>query len=188
MLIAIKGLIGSGKTTTSNYLHDKYNVYHYNCDARVKENYRTNSGVIKAVNEQVLNAVGDEINIELLRDVAFGDKDKLLMLEAIIYPILKTEIYEAAANNDIVLLDCQQIDKMQLDIDYNIALKIDDEVLIDRVINRDGRTRKQIEAILEIQKSYELAADYVVLNNDGLAELHQKLDLIMEEINEKANR
>lgn len=188
MLIAIKGLIGSGKTTTSNYLHEKYGVFHYNCDARVKENYRTNSDVINKVNKQVLGVESDHIDMNLLREVAFGNKDKLLMLEAIIYPYLNVEINEAAANNQIVLLDCQQIDKMGLNIDYNIALKIDDEILIKRVIERDGRSREQIEDILAIQKSYELAADYVVMNNDDVSHLYSKLDVIMEEINEKASR
>ncbi len=188
MLIAIKGLIGSGKTTTSNYLHEKYNVFHYNCDERVKQNYRDNKDVINKVNSQVLGVKSDSIDLKLLREVAFGNKDKLLMLESIIYPYLNLEINEAAANNQIVLLDCQQIDKMGLKIDYNIALKIDDEILIKRVIERDGRSRTQIEDILAIQKSYELTADYIVLNNDNVSQLYSKLDVIMEEINEKAGR
>ncbi len=188
MLIAIKGLIGSGKTTAANYLHQKYNVYHYNCDIEVKEIYKYHKEVIKEVNEKILHTESDSIDMKQLRVVAFGDKQRLLELEAIVYPYLEAEIDAVAEQNDVVLIDGQQIDKLELEFDYSLCLKLDEPLLIERVSKRDGRTVEEIEQILDIQKSYEVSSDFIVENNGSLADLEASLDAVMEEINEKASR
>lgn len=188
MLIAIKGLMGSGKTTTAEYLHQKYNVYHYNCDKRVKEIYKTHKEVIQKVNEQILNASSDHIDMQQLKVIAFGNKQKLLELESIVYPYLEAEIDAVDSKYDIVLVDGQQIDKLELEIGYSICLKLEENLLIERVSKRDGRTTEEIEQILDIQKSYELSSDITVENNGSLEDLKASLDVVMEEINEKASR
>ncbi len=188
MLIAIKGLIGSGKTTTAEYLHDKHGAYHYNCDKRVKAIYKSHKEVIKLVNEQVLGVTADSIDMDRLRVVAFGDKQKLLKLESIIYPYLEAEIDSICEEYEVVLLDCQQIDKLELNIDFNLCLKLDEELLIKRVQERDGRSKEQIEDILDIQREYQIEADYTVENNGSLDDLKSGLDKVMEEMNEKASR
>lgn len=188
MLIAIKGLIGSGKTTTAEYLHQKYNVYHYNCDKRVKEIYKTHKEVIRQVNEQILKTESDHIDMQQLKVIAFGDKQKLLLLESIVYPYIEAEIDTVAEQYEIVLVDGQQIDKLELDITYSICLKLEEQLLIERVSKRDGRTRPEIEQILDIQKSYELSSDFTVENSGSLEQLKAALDVVMEEINEKASR
>lgn len=188
MLIAIKGLIGSGKTTTAEYLHQKYNVYHYNCDQRVKQIYKTHKEVIKLVNEHILDTQSDVIDMQQLKVIAFGNKDKLLELEAIVYPYLEAEIDSVCEQNDIVLIDGQQIDKLDLEFDYSICLKLDDQHIINRVSKRDGRTKEEIEQILDIQKSYEQNSDFTVENNGSTADLERELDGVMEAINEKASR
>lgn len=188
MLIAIKGLIGSGKTTTAEYLHEKYGAYHYNCDARVKSIYKTHKEVIAAVNSQVLDTESDVIDIQQLRTVAFGDAQKLLKLESIIYPYLVAEVDSICEEYPIVLLDCQQVDKMELEIDYNFLLKLDDEKLIERVIARDGRSESQIKDILAIQRQYELKSDYTIENSGSKQQLKEKIDEVMERVNEKASR
>lgn len=188
MLIAIKGLIGSGKTTTSNYLHEKYNAYHYNCDERVKKIYASHKEVIKRVNNEVLGTDLDYIDMGQLRIVAFGDESKLAQLEKIIYPYLEAEIDTVSEEYDFVLLDCQQIDKLELDITYNICLKLDEDILVKRVQERDNRSEQQIQDILDIQKQYQIKSDFTVTNNGSVEQLHQELDKVMEEINEKASR
>lgn len=186
MLIAIKGLIGSGKTTTAKYLHERYDAYHYNCDARVKSIYKTHPEVIKLVNETVLETREDHIDIARLREVAFGNASKLKKLESIIYPYLSAEIDGINDEYKYVILDCQQIDKLNLDIAHSICLKLDEELMISRVELRDGRSRSQIKDILEIQRKYEIDSDYTIDNNGTVAELKEKIDRLMEEINEKA--
>lgn len=188
MLITIKGLIGSGKTTTSEYLHRKYGVYHYNCDARVKSIYANHKEVINLVNSRVLKTDGDSIDMEKLKSVAFSNPDILLELEDILYPYIEAEIDAVSEEWDIVLVDGQQVDKLDLDVDCTICLKIDDDVLIERVISRDGRTRKQILEILNIQNEYELTADFIIENNGTIEQLYTKLDELMEELNAKASR
>lgn len=188
MLIAIKGLIGSGKTTTAEYLHEKYNVYHYNCDKRVKAIYKTHKEVIKQVNTQILNTEADTIDMQQLKVIAFGDKQKLFQLESIVYPYIEAEIDSVTDLYDIVLVDGQQIDKLDLDISFSICLKLEEHLLIERVEKRDGRTKEEIEQILDIQKSYELSSDYVVENNGSLDDLKLSLDKFMEVASEKASR
>lgn len=189
MIIAIKGLIGSGKTTTSEYLQEKYGAYHYNCDARVKHHYQYDKKVINRVNREVLNTDSKAIDMQVLREVAFSDKSKLDHLEMIIYPYIQCEIDNLAEAEDIVLLDCQQIDKMDVNIDYVLYVQLSDSNITKRVIERDKRTGEQIAEILKIQKGYEVGTvSFTVENNGSKQELYEKLDAVMEAINEKTSR
>lgn len=188
MIIAIKGLIGCGKTTTAQYLHDNYNTYHYNCDKRVKTIYQSHKEVIERVNTDILETESQVIDIKQLRDVVFSNPDKLAKLEAIIYPYLEAEIDMITEEYNHVLLDCQQIDKLDLEIDYNIALTLNQDILIERVKERDNRSEAEILEILEIQKKYQIVSDYTVDNSSSLEHLYNELDKVMEDINGKANR
>lgn len=188
MLIAMKGLIGSGKTTSAEYLHKKYNAYHYNCDKRVKAIYASHKEVIAEVNSKILNTVSDSIDLKQLAKIAFGDKQKLLELEAIIYPYLEAEIEALSENYEFVLIDGQQIDKLELDISWSISIIIDEDILIQRVVARDGRSIEQIKEILDIQRSYQMNSDFIVYNNSKLMDLKISLDKVMEEIYEKTSR
>ncbi len=185
MKIAIKGLIGSGKTTTAEYLNTNYGAFHYNCDKRVKAIYASNKDVIRRVTIEIMGEQLDTIDTKALGNIVFNDEQKLRALEQIIYPYIGQEIEEACESNPIVLLDCQQIDKMNVNADYIFYLKLEDSQIIERVKIRDNRDRAQTKAILEIQKQQEINnSNYTIVNNGSLEQLYEQIDKIMEEINE----
>lgn len=187
MIILIKGLIGSGKTTSAKYLEKKFNVYHYNCDLRVKQLYKENEEVITKVNQQILDNNDNQINVTLLANVVFKDEQKLQKLEKIVYPYLEKEILNIAKTNKIVLVDGQQADKLKIKFDYSICLSLEKELILKRVQKRDNRSLDEISDILKIQEKYEYECDYLIYNNGTIAELENKLLRVMGEINEKTN-
>lgn len=183
MKIAIKGLIGSGKSTVAKYLCRRYGAVHYNCDQRVKYHYQTNQQIIKLVNQQILQTSSDTIDISKLRAVAFGNKDKLLQLEAIIYPVIYNEIIETCRNHKYVVIDGQQIDKLDIKFDYTIYIETNNDNIIKRVKQRDNRTEQEIEKILAIQNSYKQSqVNKVLINNGQLVDLYSQVDKMMEEL------
>ncbi len=183
MIIALKGLIGSGKTTASEYLQSKYQARHYNCDERVKYHYKHTQEVIDAVTNEVLKQPAKVIDLAKLRKVAFSNPQKLAKLEAIIYPYIQAEIENLKSDNKIVVLDCQQIDKIDIAIDYQICIEISEQATIKRVVRRDDRSVSQIIDILNIQKQQKNENINFTINNDGqVSELYQKLDQVMEVI------
>ncbi len=185
MLLSIKGLIGSGKTTCSQYLQQKHNVYHYDCDKRVKEIYKSNKDVINEINKKILNSDAPSINIETLREQAFGDKQKLIELEKIVYPVLMFEINKLIDMHDIILIDGQQVDKLEVNFDYQIYVTTSTKQIIKRVIERDNRSQEQIYQILKIQNNYEYNGDFIINNNGTKKDLYEKLDGVMEAICKK---
>lgn len=187
MIILIKGLIGSGKTTSAKYLESNFNVYHYNCDVRVKQLYKENEEVIAKVNKEILKNNDKQINVDLLASVVFKDEQKLQELENIVYPYLEKEILNIAKTNKIVLVDGQQVDKLKIKFEYSICLALEKELILKRVQKRDNRSIDEILDILKIQEKYKYECDYLVYNNGTVAELENKLLKVMEEINEKTN-
>lgn len=181
MKLGIKGLIGSGKTTVANYLTQHYQVYHYNCDLRVKAHYRENKDVIARINRELLVCDDQEINIEKLRSIVFTNKEKLLQLEGIIYPVLQAEIAEICQQHPRVLIDGQQIDKLDLEFDGMIYVNAPRKQIVSRVNKRDKRTVAEIEDILTIQGSYQRGTvDFIIENNGTFEHLFQQVDKIME--------
>jgi UDP-N-acetylmuramate dehydrogenase len=92
-MIAITGLIGSGKSLVSSIVREVgFDVL--NADAFVHELYKKNADLRK----KIIDAFGDEaiaesgINRHYISQIVFSDRQKLELLESIVYPILQGEI------------------------------------------------------------------------------------------------
>ncbi len=181
MIVAISGYIGVGKTTTANYIAKQYHFIHFNCDKHVKTLYSQNEQVIKTVNKEILNLDNqDQINIDNLKSVVFDQPSKLTELEQIVYPYLEREINKLEGN---VLLDCQQVHKLSINIDHFLLIKSSNDHIIKRIKQRDNRSDLEINQILDIQR--EVIQNDPVIEIDNQADinsLEKKIDQIMEKL------
>ena len=63
----------------------------------------------------------------------------------------------------------------------------DDNIRIKRVMDRDGKTYREVEAVMNKQmpeKDKIKIADFVIFNNDGLEELKIKTNQFINELKE----
>lgn len=148
MKIAIRGVIGSGKTTTSNYIADKYGYTIFNCDDVVHELYDSNVELVNKI-EDAFNI--DEFSRKGLGNIVFGDNEKLKLLEKIVFPYIIKE-YETITDKNVII-DCQIVDKLNIDYDISLICHATKDTIIKRVTNRDNREVAQIEKILKAQSN-----------------------------------
>ena len=153
MIIAIKGLIGSGKSTIANLLEEKHNFHVVNCDKIVHEMYSTD---LDLTNKIVDTFNLDVFDTKVLGSIVFNDVDKLKQLESIVHPLLSIKCQEIIDLYDDVVIDCQIIDKLDIDYDLSILATASIDTIIDRVSKRDNRSVEDIKKIIEIQKQVYL--------------------------------
>ncbi len=151
MRIAIKGYIGSGKTTISNLIKKEFDFFIINADDIVDELYQKDE---KLKEEIKLKMNLKEFNKKELAAIVFSNEEKLKDLEEIVHPILTVKIKDLISKYENVIIDCQVIDKLDLEIDGEIIVFADKKTIIDRVQKRDSRTIKEIENILNIQEEF----------------------------------
>ncbi len=151
MRIAIKGYIGSGKTTISNLIKKEFDFFIINADDIVDELYQKDE---KLKEEIKLKMNLKEFDKKELADIVFSNEEKLKDLEEIVHPILTVKIKDLISKYENVIIDCQVIDKLDLEIDGEIIVFADKKTIFDRVQKRDSRTIKEIENILNIQEEF----------------------------------
>ena len=183
MILALRGLIGTGKTTVANYLKEEYDFVIVNCDDIVANLYEKNEDM---KNEIKTALEIDEVNKKNLASVVFENEEKLQLLESIILPFVEKECQNIIENNENVVLDCQTIDKTNIEYDFSIITTCERETIIDRVQERDGRTREEIEKIIKIQnKPYLLTTRSYAIHTEDDYEID--IEKIIRSFNESKN-
>ena len=190
MIVGLTGGIASGKSTVSKYLAEKgFKVY--DADKIAKDI----SGK-KSVQEEIILTFGNEIldengNVDRkkLKEIVFGDKEKLKQLNAIIHPKVIDFYKELKEKNtdkiiifDVPLLFESGIDKF---CDKILVVISDYEIQLDRIVERDKIDRELAEKIIKSQLSNEeriKKADVVIENNSSLEDLFEKVERFCEEI------
>jgi UDP-N-acetylmuramate dehydrogenase len=92
-MIAITGLIGSGKSLVSSIVREA-GFEALDADAFVHELYKENADVQKKISEAFgCEAITENgINRHYISKIVFSDPQKLELLESIVYPVLQSEI------------------------------------------------------------------------------------------------
>ena len=120
-----------------------------------------------------------------LRNIVFGNKNKLKELENLIHPLLKDKlkkkIRKKCKTSDFLFLDVALLYEMNWDIycDYVILADVDKNIQKQRVIKRDNITEEDFKKIYELQINNDLKKNMVdVIINTGYSEGIIKLKLI----------
>ncbi|SMO39963.1 dephospho-CoA kinase [Gracilimonas mengyeensis] len=192
--VGITGGIGSGKTTFCKEWETQEDVFVLYADDFAKELMQTDPELI----QQIKNTFGDEsydqegnLNRPYLATEAF-EKGRVEELNGLVHPVLwkrteelirekKKEGINVFAKEAAILLN----DGRPENLDYVILLMADEDLRVERTLERDQSSHQKIEERMNKQPDFESLthlADFVVMNDGSLKELKTKAFSILKKI------
>lgn len=187
-IIGITGGIGSGKTTVANFIVENgFPVY--NSDYWAKELVSIDADLKK----EIIQLLGDEsyddtgkYNRKWVASLVFQNEILLKKLNHIIHPAVAQHFsnWVSAQTSEIVFKETALLFELQLHLHCwkTILVTADDEIRIQRTMQRDHKTYAEVLGILQKQMP-ELEkiplADFVIYNNTNIENLQsQTLDIL----------
>ncbi|THB74839.1 MAG: dephospho-CoA kinase [Gammaproteobacteria bacterium] len=182
--IALTGGIASGKTVVSD-MFAELGVEIIDTDIIAREVVEPGSEGLA----QIAFAFGDSVlqdhgalNRRKLRDIVFANKDRLKKLEEITHPLIQNRARTLidAANGYYCLLVVPLLfnSSMRDWADRTLAVIVNEDLQLQRLLGRDCDTVEQAKAIIATQASREQLmgiADDVIINDAGLEKLRKEV-------------
>ena len=199
MVIGLTGGIGTGKSTVSQILREKGYVV-IDLDVISHEVIKFPNVVKKIVENfgsEVLenkNSKNYIISREKLGKIIFGNKEKRLILNAIMHPeilsFMREKILEYKKENKIIFVEIQLLFEVQWEKEFDCILLVsaNEDTQIERVLKRDNRTRKEALNIINSQMSLsekKKKSNFVIENNGTIQDLVKKVDEFLKNIDKK---
>ena len=190
-IIGITGGIGSGKTTASEYLKSR-GFHVIDADRIGHEIMQPGMPILIELSmvfgEDILSDNG-VLNRKKLAEAAFADPQNKKMLDSITHKEIFEEIRRrmdvlSDQGVKIVFLDAALLFETGLEntCEQTWLIDAEEEIRINRAMDRDGSTRDQVMARLKNQMSSEekrKRASHVVDNSGKLEQLYKQLDVLI---------
>ncbi len=179
-IIGLTGGIGSGKSTVAKFI-EELGFPVYNSDFWAKELVNVDENlkhrIVSLLGENSYNKNG-EYNRPYVASIVFENEELLLELNKIIHPAVKEhfENWVKAQNSEFVFKETALLFELKLNEScyQSILVTAEDNIRIKRVMDRDQKTYREIEAIMQKQmpeKEKIKKADFVIENNSDLETL-----------------
>lgn len=196
-LVGVTGIIGSGKTTVSQ-LFGKLGAAIFDADVAARK-VTEDKQVIQKIGESFGKKVIDtnqSLNRRKLANIVFKDKEKLTQLNNIVHPIVRKEMWsfvEAKLQWDevpMIIIDSPLIYETHLYtfLDYVIVVSANVQTIIERVQQRSGLSRMEIQDRLADQIPIEEKihkANFCIDNTKDIKILDKKVQSIFQNILKK---
>ena len=192
-IIGITGGIGSGKSTVSKFIEEAGFPVYYS-DVRAKTIVNDDAELQKKIKELLGENSYDEngfYNRRYVGEIIFKDDQLRLQLNALIHPAVKINFDNWISEQKIAFIFKETALLFELKLNEScyksILVTADDNIRIKRVMDRDGKTYREVEAVMNKQmpeKDKIKIADFVIFNNDGLEELKIKTNQFINELKE----
>jgi len=196
ILIAVTGVIGSGKSTIAGILKS-FGLPVIDAD-EISRKVTQKDGpaykkIIETFGKEILKQ-DLEIDRKKLAQIVFNSPEKRKILENIIHPFVEEErkkiIKDITSKNPeaIIVLDIPLLFEAGLEnsVDYIICAYADKEILYERVAKRDGMSKEEFLMRIKNQISLEEKAKkshFVVNTNKSIDDLKSELFDIIKKIN-----
>lgn len=195
-IIGIVGGIGAGKTTVAAQLTELTPIEVIEADTIGHEillkGQAAYEPVLAAFGPSILDEQG-EIVRKKLGNIVFSDTNKLQILNGITHPLIREEIerriawFKLAAPQHHILLEAALLIESGLIeiVDTVIAVYAEENIRIERVMQREGVSLEAVTARMKVQKSWEdfkMVADYVVDNSISLEHTKGQIQNILNEL------
>lgn len=189
-VVGLTGGIGSGKSTVAK-LFAEHNAPIVDADLIARELVEPGQPAL----EEIVDTFGPDVlsrdgslDRRKLRARVFEDAAQRKQLEAILHPRIRHNMMERLEAVDApyaIMVIPLLIDTGYWNmIDRILVVDVDDEDQLQRVMQRDGVTREQAQAIVDSQVSREdrlAAADDVIKNHSDITALRKQVDALHEQ-------
>ena len=176
MKTGITGGIGSGKSYVCKLLAQR-GIEVYDCDAAAKRLIRTSLHL-----RQQLKALIGSLDKAAISRFLLANEENQQAVNAIVHPAVFQDFEESGMLwMESAILFESGADKL---VDRVIVVTAPEEVRIQRVMQRDGITRENVEQWMQRQWSQEEVrkrADYEIVN-DGIANIDVQIDKLLNKI------
>lgn len=190
-IIGLTGGIGSGKTTVAKFIEELgFPVYYSDVRAKeiVNDDMRLKSGIIELLGENAYDENGT-YNRKYVADQVFNNNELLQQLNGMIHPAVKYDFEKWIQHQDSELLFKETALLFELRLNQScyksILITADDNLRLKRVMQRDGKTYREVEKIMDKQmpeKEKIRKADFVIFNNDSVQELMLQTETIIQKL------
>lgn len=191
--IGLTGGIGSGKTTVAKFIEEMGFPVYYS-DDRAKEIVNDDEVLKNNIKELLGEEAYDEngfYNKKYVSEIVFNNDETRLQLNALIHPAVKID-FENWVNKqhaEFIFKETALLFELNLNESCykSVLVTADDNIRIKRVMDRDQKTYREIEAIIDKQmpeKDKIKRADFVIYNNDGIDELKAATEKMMVKLKE----
>ena len=179
-IIGLTGGIGSGKTTVAKFIEEMGFPVYYS-DDRAKEIVNDDEVLKNNIKELLGEEAYDEngfYNRKYVSGIVFNDDEMRLQLNALIHPAVKIDFenWVENQNSEFVFKETALLFELKLHESCYKSLLVtaDDNIRIKRVMDRDDKTYREVEAVMDKQmpeKDKVKKADFVIYNNSNIEDL-----------------
>lgn len=192
-IVGLTGGIGSGKTTIAKWFSE-VGIPVYNSDNEAKRLMNESD----EIREELIQLFGkdaylnNELNRKFISSKVFENKDLLEQLNQIVHPTVFKDfkIWIQNQNAPFVVKEAAILFESGSyhDCDYIVSVIADEEIRIQRVMNRDGISREQVLSRIKNQWTDELRivnSDFIIRNNEGLNKLKEEFQEVYNKLLKK---
>jgi len=194
-IIGMTGGIGSGKSTVSRMFQD-LGAEVIDADNISRELLQPGSKALVEVEQHFGSELfrDGELDRSKLRNLVFNDPASRIWLEQLLHPLIRDEILRRieSSSRDWILLSIPLLLETRdyAYVDAVLVIDTPETMQIARTSARDKTTDGEVANIMAAQISREdrlMAADMLIHNDAGLAELHRQVSALYERIESEAH-
>lgn len=190
-VIGLTGGIGSGKSTVAKFIEEAgFPVYF--SDIRAKEIVNDDESLKYKIKELLGNDAYDQdgqYNRKYVSNLVFEDQELLQKLNELIHPAVKLDFHSWIQLQTKPFIFKETALLFELNLNKNcyksVLVTADDNLRIKRVMDRDGKTYREVENIMNKQmpeKDKCKKADFIIYNNGTLDELKRETNNMLSEL------
>jgi len=190
-IIGLTGGIGSGKTSVAKFLENKgFPVYYSDDQAKNIVN------IDPVLKEKIIALLGEQAyldgiyNRKYVGEKVFNDAELLDQLNQLIHPAVRLDFekWVASQTSEFVFKETALLFELKLNEQCYKSLLVtaDDNLRIKRTMDRDHKTYREIETIMQNQmpeKDKMKLADFIIFNNSDRDNLEAETDIFLTELN-----
>ena len=190
-IIGLTGGIGSGKSSVAKLLEQKgFPVYYSDDQAKniVNQDPQLKEQIISLLGENSYS--GGKYNRKYVAEKVFNDAELLEQLNHLIHPAVRLDFekWVSAQTSEFVFKETALLFELKLNEQCYKSLLVtaDDNLRIKRTMDRDNKTYREIETIMQNQmpeKDKMKLANYIIYNNSDRDSLESETDIFIAELN-----
>ncbi len=189
MIIAVTGSIGAGKSTVSKLLAEKICCERFDADSivgKLWQSEKVKSLAIKRWGNKIIDSSGNIIKSEISRQI-FTHESEYKFCNDMLHSQVMSELYERAKNLTNSVLEIPLLFEAGRPSWINIIIYVraDYNTRLARCINNRGWNEQELlrRGKFLLPESIKISqSDYIIMNDKGLDELHEKIDLLINNI------